>query len=72
MPTAGPATAATMGFGNSLMYFRKRNTGGSSPPAPSLGGFIMKSIRSLPAVNTSVCPWITATRTLSSVAAACS
>ena len=37
----------------------KRNTGASMP----VGGFFMKSSRSLPAVKTSFSPWITIART---------
>src|ERR1700738_3914059 len=58
-PTAGPHTAATSGFEARLISLRKRNTGLSS----LLGGWSIKSCKSLPAVNTSRLPTIITART---------
>ena len=57
MPTAGPHTAATSGFGKVAMPRRKRNTGDSVP----CGGRFRKSPMSLPALNTVSWPCSTAT-----------
>ena len=52
MPTAGPATAATIGFLAAWIVLRKRTVGLES----SVGGAFMKSCRSFPAVKHSFVP----------------
>ena len=66
MPTAGPHTAATRGFGNEASACKKRNTGDSWVD----GGLFRKSAMSLPALNTVGSPWNTTTRVAASSRAA--
>src|SRR5450759_3364980 len=65
MPTAGPHTAATMGFGKALMARKKRHTGDSCEAL----GRSRKSAMSLPALKIVSCPWNTTTRTATSASA---
>src|SRR5262245_22644932 len=68
MPTPSPSTAATSGRDAPVSAFRKRKTGEFS----SVGGLLMKSPRSLPAVKTSPAALNSTTRTLESRSASAS
>lgn len=59
MPTATPATAATIGFCALAIWRRNWNTGAFS----SFGGAFMKSSRSLPALKLPSLPRIRIART---------
>src|SRR4051812_33939777 len=67
MPTAGPPTAATIGFDSDGRTSKKRQLGDFAP-----GGRCRKSERSLPAVKQSAAPWRSTTRTSRAASAAAS
>src|SRR6266850_1720320 len=67
MPTAGPPTAATIGFCSAGRISKKRQLGDFAPI-----GRLRKSCRSLPAVKQSLAPWISTARTARSASAAAS
>src|SRR2546422_8028743 len=67
IPTAGPPTAATIGFARLGSTLNSSTTGGSAP-----AGRLRKSPTSLPAVKHSCEPWSRIARTCGSASAAAS